>query len=173
LTRRESSKRSVTLFAAALGIVLWASIVGAAFNPLQGQTSIKRSKPIVVDSVVSVGLVEQFGFSISDLNLDHQGERNTLNIVIRYRYRPNLSKAEYPDFTLIAKDVESLLTNYPDKTDYWELVNKRLTQMVLQKYSALAEITSQIEVAPTASVRFPRTSIVTRRQAASRGRARN
>jgi hypothetical protein len=173
LTRRESSKRSITLFAAALGIVVWTSIVGTALNAVQDQTSIKRSKPIVVDSVVSVGLVEQFGFSISDLKLDHQGEKNTLNIIIRYRYRPNLSKAEYPDFTLIAKDIENLLMNYPDKTDYWELVNKRLTQMVLQKYSALAEITSQIEVAPTASVRYPRTSIVTRRQTATRARARN
>ena len=173
MTRRESSKRSITLFAVAFGIVLWASSVGTAFNAVQDQTSIKRSKPIVVDSVVSVGLVEQFGFSISDLKLDHQGEKNTLNIIIRYRYRPNLSKDEYPDFTLIAKDIENLLMNYPDKTDYWELVNKRLTQMVLQKYSALAEITSQIEVAPTASVRYPRTSIVTRRQAASRGRARS
>jgi hypothetical protein len=161
------------LFATALGIVLWTSPVGAALNAVQDQTSIKRSKPFVVDSVVSVGLVEQFGFSISELKLDHQGEKNTLNIIIRYRYRPNLSKDEYPDFTLIAKDIENLLMNYPDKTDYWELVNKRLTQVVLQKYSALAEIISQIEVAPTASVRYPRTSIVTRRQTASRGRARN
>jgi hypothetical protein len=161
------------LFAPALGIVLWASIVGAAFNMVQDQTSIRRSKPIVVDSVVSMGLVEQFGFSISDLKLEHQGEKNSLNIIIRYRYRPNLSKTEYPDFTLIAKDIENLLMNYPDKTDYWELVNKRVTQMVLQKYSALAEITSQIEVAPTASVRYPRTSIVSRRQAVSRSRGRN
>ena len=161
------------MFASALAIVLWTSTVGAGFNAVQDQTSSKRSKPIVVDSVLSAGLVEQFGFSISELKLDHQGEKNTLNIIIRYRYRPNLSRAEYPDFTLIAKDIENLLMNYPVKTDYWELVNKRLTQMVLQKYSALAEITSQIEVAPTASVRYPRASIVTRRQPATRSRARD
>lgn len=166
MTRRESSKRTLTFLIAALGIFLWTSSVEAALIEVQDQTSIKRSKPVGA-------LVERFGFSISDFKMDHQGEKNTLNIVIRYRYRPNLSKPEYPDFTLIAKDIENLLSNYPDKTEYWELVNKRLTQMVLQKYSALAEITSQIEVAPTPSVRYPRTSMVTRRQPSIRGRARN
>ncbi len=160
------------LCAAAFGMILWANSLVLAHKPPQDQAKVKRSKPIVIDSVVSVGLVEQFGFSISDFKIDHQGEKNTLNIIIRYRYKPNLSKAEYPDFTLIAKDIENLLMNYPDKTDYWELVNKRLTKMILEKYPALAEITSQIEVAPTASVRYPRTSIVTRHQPATRSRAR-
>ena len=166
MTRREFPRRTLTLSTAALGILLWTSVVGAAFNNSQDQTSLKRATPIA-------GLVEQFGFSISDFKIDHQGEKNSLNIIIRYRYRPNLSKDEYPDFTLIAKDIENLLGNYPDKTDYWELVNKRLTHLVLQKYSALAEVTSQIEVAPTPSVRYPRLSIVTRRQLTTRGRARN
>ena len=166
MTRRESSKKTLALCTVALGILLWPSLGGGTANRAEAQTSSKRPKPVV-------GLVEQFGFSISDFKIDHQGEKNTLNIIINYRYRPNLSKDEYPDFTLIAKDIENLLGNYPDKTDYWELVNKRLTQMVLQKYSALAEVTSQIEVAPTPSVRYPRTSIVTRRQPATRGQARN
>jgi len=166
------TKRSTSVFPAALAVLLWTNFAGAASNT--DQISSNRSAPIVVDTKLSVGtgLVEEFGFSISNFQLDHQGEKNTLNIIIRYRYRPNLTRDEYPDFTLIAKDLENLLGNYPDKSDYWELVNKRLTQMILQKYPVLAEITSQIEVSPTPSVRYPRMSIVTRRQPATKGRAR-
>jgi hypothetical protein len=167
-------KRSTSIFSAALPVLLWTSMVIAASNSVQDQTSSTRPKPIVLDKKLSMssGLVEEFGFSISNFQIDHQGEKNILNLIIHYRYRPNLTRDEYPDFTLIAKDIENLLGNYPDKTDYWELVNKRLTQMILQKYPVLAEITSQIEVSPTPSVRYPRMSIVTRRQPATRGRAR-
>ena len=165
MIRRECHKRSTFLLSALFGVLLWTSVDAAAFNVVQDQTSNSRS-------TASMGLVEEFGFSISDFKMDHQGEKNALNIIIRYRYRPNLTRDEYPDFTLIAKDIENLLGNYPDKTDYWELVNKRLTQMVLQKYSAVAEVTSQIEVSPTPSVRYPRISIVTRRQPPPRGRVR-
>ena len=168
------TRRSISLFSAALAALLWANVVVATSNSVQDQTSTTRPKSVVVDTKLSEawGLVEEFGFSISNFQLDHQGEKNTLNIIIRYRYRPNLTRAEYPDFTLIAKDIENLLGHYPDKSDYWELVNNRLTQMILQKYPVLAEITSQIEVSPTPSVRYPRMSIVTRRQPATKGRAR-
>ena len=170
VTRREYSFRRITLDLAALSVLLWASIVGVASNTLQDQAPGKRPRPTFVDSVESTSLVEQFGFSINDFKIDQQGEKNNLNIKIRYRYRPNLSRDEYPDFTLIAKDVENLLGNYPDKKDYWELVNKRLTLMIIQKYPAIAEVTCQIDVSPTPSVKYPRTSIVTRRQPV-RGRA--
>ena len=168
------TKRNISVFSTALAALLWTSIVVAASNAVQDQTSNTRTAPKVVDKKLAVrsGLVEEFGFSISNFQIDHQGEKNTLNVIIRYRYRSNLTRDEYPDFTLIAKDIENLLGNYPVKSDYWELVNKRLTQMVLQKYPVLAEITSQIEVSPTPSVRYPRTSIVTRFQPITKQRAR-
>ena len=106
--------------------------------------------------------VEEFSFLLKDLKLDHQGEVNNLNITIRLRYKVNVSDSEYPDFRAVAKDIETLLSNYPNKTDYWEIVNKKITLMVLTKYSAIVKVMSEIQVSPSAQVPYQRSSTVTR-----------
>ena len=90
-------------------------------------------------------LVEQFSFSLNDFKMDHQGENDNLDITISYRYKDQVSNAEYPDFRVILKDVEGLLTNYPNRDDYWEIVNKKITLTILEKYPAVAQITSHIQ----------------------------
>jgi len=105
--------------------------------------------------------VEEFSFVVKDLKVDHQGG-NTLNITMRYRYKANVLVSDYPDFRLVAKDIETFLTNYPNDADYWEIVNKKVTLLVLDKYSAIASVTSQIEVSPTTAVPYLRSSISTR-----------
>ena len=107
-------------------------------------------------------LVEQFSFSIPSFEMNHQGETNKLNISISYRYAINIANSEYPDFRWLAKDLETLLKDYPNKEDYWEIVNKRVTSVLLQKYPAITSITSEFEVAPSRLVPYNRSSRVTR-----------
>ena len=107
-------------------------------------------------------LVEEFSFLIKDFKVDHQGEWNTLNISISYRYVVNITNADYPDFRLLAKDVETLLTNYPNEVDYWEIVNKNLTSLLLKKYPAISRLTSEITADPTRLDPYVRSSRVTR-----------
>ena len=109
-------------------------------------------------------LVEEFSFSLKDFKIDHQGEKNNLNIAISYRYVANITKSEYPDFRWLAKDVETLLTNYPNEDDYWEIVNKRITSMLLTKYPAIASVTCEMGVEPSPKVPYTRSSRVTRKQ---------
>jgi len=116
-------------------------------------------------------LTEEFSFLIKDLKVDHQGDANTLNISISYRYVSNISKADYPDFRLLAKDVETLLTNYPNKVDYWEIVNKNMTLLLMKKYPSISRVTSEITVDPTRLVPYVRSSRVTRERPLS-GRMR-
>lgn len=107
-------------------------------------------------------LIEEFSFLIKDFKIDHQGEHNNLNITIRYRYRGGVTKAEYPDFTLVLKDIETMLTNYPNKDDYWEIVNKKITLMVLERYRAITRVTSEIQVSPSRNTPYLRSSIASR-----------
>lgn len=107
-------------------------------------------------------LVEEFSFSLKDFKIDHQGENNTLNISISYRYVANITNAEYPDFRRLAKDVETLLTNYPNEDDYWEIVNKEVTSLLLKKYPALIGVTCELKVDPSRNVPYSRSSRVTR-----------
>ena len=107
-------------------------------------------------------LSEEFSFLIKDFKIDHQGETNTLNISISYRYVVNIANSDYPDFRWLAKDVETLLGNYPNKTDYWEIVNKQITSLLMKKYPALVSVTCEMTVDPSQQVPYTRSSRVTR-----------
>jgi hypothetical protein len=112
-------------------------------------------------------IVEEFSFSLKDFKIDHQGETNNLTISISYRYVANITKAEYPDFRWLAKDVETLLSNYPNEDDYWEIVNKQITSLLLQKYPALRSVTCELKVDPSRVVPYSRSSHVTRERSAT------
>jgi hypothetical protein len=112
-------------------------------------------------------LVEQFSFFINDFTMEHQSQTNTLNTSVRYRYAANISNAEYPDFRGIAKDIETSLNNYPNETDYWEILNKQLTSMVMKKYPVMTQLTIEIAVSPSSVVPFLRSSTVTRNRSSN------
>ena len=129
------------------------------------------SVPAVYSQTVSAPrnlLVEEFSFSLKDFKIDHQGETNNLNISISFRYVPNITKSQYPDFRWLVQDVENLLNNYPNEDDYWEIVNKQLTALLLKKYPALASVTCELKVDPSRNVPFSRASRVTRERPLTR-----
>jgi hypothetical protein len=107
-------------------------------------------------------LVEEFSFQIKDFKMDHQTQTNNLNIFISYRYIANIKKPDYPDFRWLAKDVETLLNNYPNKDDYWEIVNKQITSLLLNKYKGITSVTCEIKVDPSSLIPYARSSRVTR-----------
>src|ERR1044072_7483086 len=110
----------------------------------------------------SQSLTEEFSFQIKDFKMDHQTQTNNLNIYISYRYITNIKKPDYPDFRWLVKDVEILLSNYPNKDDYWEIVNKQITSILLNKYRGLSSVTCEIKVDPSSLIPYTRTSRVTR-----------
>ena len=116
----------------------------------------------------SQSLIEEFSFQIKDFRMDHQTQTNNLNISISYRYTTNIQKADYPDFRWLAKDVETLLSNYPNKDDYWEIVNKQITSILLNKYPGIKSVTSDLKVDPSSLVPYARSSRVTRERLTSK-----
>ena len=113
-------------------------------------------------------LIEEFSFLIKDFKIDHQAETNNLNISISYCYVAGIKTAEYPDFRLLAKDVETFLTNYPNEADYWEILNKQITALLLKKYPAITSVTSELKVDPSRLDPYIRASRVTRERATLR-----
>jgi len=123
----------------------------------------KKVSQVVQQKQHNGGLLsEEFSFLIKDFKIDHQGETNILNISISYHYVANIANADYPDFRWLAKDVETLLSAYPNKTDYWEIVNKQITSLLMKKYPALASVTCDMTVDPSRGVPYTRMSRVTR-----------
>jgi hypothetical protein len=149
--------------------ILFSAIALALFIvPIWAQKSVSTDKDIIAKQpAISKSenfdlLSEEFSFFIQDFKMNHQSEVNNLNIKVRLRYENGISDSKYPDFRAIAKDIEDFLNNYPNKVDYWEILNKNLTLMVLKKYFMIASITSEIQVSPSQKVSYLRSSIVTR-----------
>lgn len=115
-------------------------------------------------------LTEQFSFSIKDLKVTHFSEAQNLNITIHLRYETGIADKAYPDFRLVYQDIEEFLANYPNETDYWEIINKKLTLMVLNKYPIVSMVTSDIQISPTRLAPYQRSSMVTQHRA---GKSRN
>ncbi|MCM3870126.1 MAG: hypothetical protein ND895_05445 [Pyrinomonadaceae bacterium] len=171
MTRPKSSTFTTAWCLTALVALGWHSAVGTASASGQlAQTSIIRPgrKPPAT-TVHSRVRVEEFSFLIKDFKIEHQGQTNNLNITIQYRYRANISDSEYPDFRAVAKDIEIFLSNYPNENDYWEILNKRITLLVLDKYPPITKVTCQVQVSPSALVPYLRSSIVTRERTSIRG----
>ena len=152
-----------------LGIIL----VSASTLPMVYSQSLKPTRQNQVAQHQHQGggpLIEEFSFLIKDFKIDHQGETNNLNISISYRYVRDIADAEYPDFRLLAKDVEMFLTNYPNEKDYWEILNKQITSLLLKKYPALTSVTSGLKVDPSRLDPYTRSSRVTRERTTNRKR---
>jgi hypothetical protein len=142
--------------------------IQAAGRPSSGSKRPARPRPHVQRvprGAADPRMVEAFSFTIKDYRLNHQSEMNTLDIIIRYRYAPGIADEAYPDFRLLLKDVEDFLTNYPNEVDYWEIVNKKLTLMLLQKYLTLSAVTCEMHVSPSQNEPYIRSSTVTRDRA--------
>lgn len=127
------------------------------------QTSISNTRKVSV-------LLEEFSFLVKDFKIDHQGETNVLNISISYRYDVNIANSEYPDFRSLAKDVETSLTSYPNEDDYWEIVNKQITALLLKKYPTITSVTCELKVEPSRLVPYTRSSRATRERPLPRKR---
>ena len=131
--------------------------------------AVYSESPKPPDSTQTTGApVEEFSFLIKDFRMDHQAQANNLNISVSYRYVANISKPDYPDFRWLAKDIETFLTSYPNEDDYWEIVNKQITALLLKNYSGIVEVTCEIRVDPTSVVPYTRSSRVTRERSTVR-----
>ncbi|MEB3279620.1 MAG: hypothetical protein VKK42_11970, partial [Lyngbya sp.] len=98
-------------------------------------------------------------------------------LVASYDYVEGIGKDnpfEYPDFTQISNYVEAFLANYPNETDFWEILNKNLVTELLtqpiptvfgfdyQLAEVLDSLTVGIGIQPGSSnVFIPRSSNVT------------
>lgn len=103
---------------------------------------------------------EMFTFQVPNYAISHQGGA-ILNIKVAYRLTPEaIAKNDYPDFVPIRKEIGNYLTNYPNNTDYWEIVNKNLVKRLLDKYPQMSSLSIELGVMPTPNEPFARSSIV-------------
>ncbi len=146
-------------------------------NPGSSNSSIfvppdsKLQRPIGITFFPSdAQLTQKWNFSLANYPINHQG-LNNLNIDVNYKYKDGIQNYQYPDFVPIYKSIDNLLVNYPNETDFWEIVNKNLTEKVLADNPAISSVTVNLDVLPTNRLPYERSSTVTRTQDGKLGEA--
>ncbi len=99
---------------------------------------------------------ESISFVIEKFPVQQQGPQ-VVDLAVHLDYAPGLSPKDYPDFEVIYHQLETWMTGYPAKNDYWEVFNKRLCQDVLAHYPMLAGVTLELTVHPTFGVPYAQT----------------
>ncbi|KAM3096787.1 hypothetical protein ACKFKG_09895 [Phormidesmis sp. 146-35] len=123
-----------------------------------------------------IDLQEGWSFKIDDYAIEHQGNA-VIDIEVSYDYVNGIGvpdPLEYPDFVPINNFIQNFLVNYPNETDFWEILNKNLVTSLLTqpiptpygveyKLNELVDsLTVRIDVeSGSAGINIPRSSIVT------------
>ena len=80
-------------------------------------------------------LNESWSFSFPNYKIQHQGNA-VIDLKVNYDYKDGIGKnnpLEYPEFTQISNYINNFLVNYPNETDFWEILNKNLVTELLTK----------------------------------------
>ncbi|NES99218.1 MAG: hypothetical protein F6K62_01785 [Sphaerospermopsis sp. SIO1G2] len=103
---------------------------------------------------------EVFAFNIPNYPIQHIGGA-ILNIKVTYRMTPEaILENNYPDILSIQKDIDQFFIGYANESDYWEIMNKKLVKMLLDKYPQMSSLRVKIDVMPTVEEPLYRSSIV-------------
>jgi hypothetical protein len=126
---------------------------------VSARSEAEQLEPVTPGEPTRVGdAAEWFSFAITSFKMQHQKELNTLDLVIRYRYVIGLGS--YPDFRSMVVDIERLLREYPNHSDYWEKVNKAIARILFERYPMIAWVKCTMLVAPTRMDPYRRSSVV-------------
>ncbi|MDB5373857.1 MAG: hypothetical protein JWP04_2499 [Belnapia sp.] len=76
---------------------------------------------------------ESWTFALEDYAIQHQGV-HVIDLAVSYDYRPGIgldNPLEYPNFVPIANFVNAFFVDYPNETDFWEILNRKLVGALL------------------------------------------
>ena len=119
---------------------------------------------------------ETFSFSIEDYYIEHQGTAILdIDVTLEFKKPKGQRKSEdYYEFQQIIQYIDSYLVDYPNETDYWEILNTNLATSLItdtiptawntsyKLAKSVAELTVDIEVqAGSGGPAYTRSSSVT------------
>lgn len=120
----------------------------------------ERRSPLTT-SPDETSLPREWSFLVEKYLVHHQG-LNTLNIAVNCTYKTSLARsASLPDSSTIYRQITEFLDHYSSPNDYWEVVNRNLTQHILQQNPALSSVTVKLEVLANQEEPYTRSTIVT------------
>ena len=89
--------------------------------------------PTHAASFSTVDRDESWSFSFDNYAVEHQGQ-SLVDITVSYDYVDGIGEAdpfEYPEFLQIYSYIDQFIVDYPNETDFWEILNTILCGKLL------------------------------------------
>lgn len=137
------------------------SFLFAVFMSLQIMTYPVMAQPLSTQTLSPCDRQQEiFAFQMPNYATSLQGGE-VLNFTVTYRVTPEAStKNDYPDLIPLTKEIDRYLNTYPNNNDYWEIINKKLVQHLLDQYPQMSSLSIELKIPPKLQEPFARTSIV-------------
>lgn len=131
----------VMSFLITICIVVW------AFCALPPQEAIAASSQTEASAILCNSFQESVGLSLPDFAVQqHDGMIIDVDVHYRIKTTPESQANDYPDYIPIVNQIKGFLSSYPNKMEYWEILNKRLAEKLLDSYPQLTAVTQTISV---------------------------
>lgn len=140
--------------------------------------TIKDAEIVTSPAPKTIDFDESWSFKIDNYAIEHQGKA-VIDIDVSYNYIDGIGvpdPLQYPDFVPIYKYIDNFLVNYPNETDFWEILNKNLVKSLLTEpiptpygidyklADVVDSLTVKIDVeSGSSNINIPRSSTVTGR----------
>jgi hypothetical protein len=148
---------SVAVIVIANSTAVFASPLASEFKPWIDPAPKQLLAPIQNQPVA-----REQSFAVTREPVHHAGQKNTLNIFVRYTLKPEILESSPPDFRKFFKRIQQILSNYPNENDYWEVVNRNLTHIIIRENPELASLAVTLEVMPRQRLPYISTTTVSR-----------
>ena len=97
----------------------------------------------------SIKLKEFYSVEIQHLNAKLDNADHDLTVNLKWSFKVNPTPSDYVDSNLMIGETKKFLTEYPNKTDFFEVVNHNLAKHLIEKFKTVKAINIKISVPAT------------------------
>jgi hypothetical protein len=102
-------------------------------------------------------VAESFSLELRRVPFNHQGPQ-LIDLTLKLSYVAGIGDKEYPDFEAVRTEVLAFLKDYPNETDYTEVVNRKLCLALLARHKPVASVSVDLHTHPTMTIPYDQIS---------------
>lgn len=102
-----------------------------------------------IANAASITYIESYNVKIPHFSVTLDNFKRDIDISATWHFKDNPTANDYIDSNLVISEIKKYLSDYPNKSDYCEVVNKKLTAHMIERFASLRSITIKIDVPPS------------------------
>jgi hypothetical protein len=136
--------RAIALCAFAAGFSLICSL--SIVSQLNAEISKGVAVVVISEPQQPPVAMQNWSFAVKGYTVKHQHIVNTVNVVVKYSLQGSSTTLNISNFMSLPNRITQFFVEYPNEDDYWEVVNRRLTEMILREHPEMRSLTISLEV---------------------------